>query len=85
MSLQPFVGPWPLFQFLNLLTQSVGLLGWGISPSKRLYLHIEQHKHRIKAHNTNIYALSWIRTHDPSVRTMEDSSFLRPRGHCDRE
>jgi hypothetical protein len=27
MALQPFVGPWPPFQFLNLFTQSVGLLG----------------------------------------------------------
>jgi hypothetical protein len=28
--------------------------------------------------------LSGIRTHDPSVRADEDSSYLRPRGHCDR-
>jgi hypothetical protein len=34
MALQPFVGPWPLFQFLDLFTQSVGLLGRGISPSQ---------------------------------------------------
>jgi hypothetical protein len=27
---------------------------------------------------------SAIRTHDPSVRANEDSSYLRPRGHCDR-
>jgi hypothetical protein len=25
-------------------TQSVGLLGWGISPSQGLYIHAEQHK-----------------------------------------
>jgi hypothetical protein len=25
-----------------------------------------------------------IRTHDPSVRACEDSSILRPRGHCER-
>jgi hypothetical protein len=47
MALQPFVGPWPLFQFLDLFTQSVGLLGRGISPSQGLYLHIGQHKHTI--------------------------------------
>jgi hypothetical protein len=29
LALEPFVGPWPLFQFLD---QSVGLLGRGISP-----------------------------------------------------
>jgi hypothetical protein len=30
---------------------------------------------------TNIYALSGIRTQDPSIRAGEDSSCLRPRGH----
>jgi hypothetical protein len=32
-------------------TQSVGLLGRVISPSQCLYLHTEQHKYRINAHN----------------------------------
>jgi hypothetical protein len=41
-------------------------------------------KHRINARNTDIHALSGIRTHDPSVRASRDSSCLRPRGHCDR-
>jgi hypothetical protein len=27
MALQPFVGPWPLFRFLDLFTQSVRLFG----------------------------------------------------------
>jgi hypothetical protein len=27
MTLQPFVGPWPLFQSIDLFTQSVGLTG----------------------------------------------------------
>jgi hypothetical protein len=56
--------------FLSFLiyTQSVWLLGRGSVLSQGLYLHIEQHKHRINAHNTDIYALSRIRTHDPSVR-----------------
>jgi hypothetical protein len=31
IALQPFVGPWPLFQFLDPI-RSVGLLGRGISP-----------------------------------------------------
>jgi hypothetical protein len=44
MALQPFVGPWPLFQFLDLFTQKIGLLGRGISPSQGRYLHTEQHK-----------------------------------------
>jgi hypothetical protein len=58
-------------------------LGRGISQSQGLYLHTKQHKHRINAHNTDIHALSGIRTDDPSVRASEDSSCLRPRGHCD--
>jgi hypothetical protein len=36
----------PFFSFL-IYTQSVGLLGRGISPPQGLYLHTEQHKHRI--------------------------------------
>jgi hypothetical protein len=36
-------------------------------------------------HIPNIHALSGIRTHDPSVRASEDSSCIRPRGHCDRD
>jgi hypothetical protein len=33
---------------------------------------------------TNIHALSGIRTHDPSVRAGEDISCISPCGHCDR-
>jgi hypothetical protein len=51
-------------QFLN--PQSVGLLGWGISPSQDRYLY----EHRV---NTNIHALSGIRTHDPSFRAGKAS------------
>jgi hypothetical protein len=43
-----FVGPRPLFQFLDLFIQSVGLLGLVISPSQGL--HTKQHKHGINAH-----------------------------------
>jgi hypothetical protein len=59
IALQPFVGPWQLFHFLDRI-QSVGLLGRGISPSHGRYLHTEQHKHGINAHNTDIHALSGI-------------------------
>jgi hypothetical protein len=71
--------PWnALFHFsVRILRQSIGLLGQGISPSQDRYLH----KHRI---NTDIHALSGIRTHDPSFRASENSSCLRPRGQCDR-
>jgi hypothetical protein len=33
---------------------------------------------------TDIRALSEIRTHDPSVRAGEGNCCLRPRDHCDR-
>jgi hypothetical protein len=36
-----------VFQFLYSYTQTVGLLGRGISPSQGRYLHAGQHKHRI--------------------------------------
>jgi hypothetical protein len=63
-------------QFLNL-RYSVGLLRRVISPSQGRYLTQTQNKHRL-------YASIGIRTHDPSVRTSEDSSCVRPCGHCDR-
>jgi hypothetical protein len=45
--------------------QSVELLGRGISPSQGSYLYTGQHKHRIT--QTDIHAVSGIRTHDSSV------------------
>jgi hypothetical protein len=60
--------------------QSVRLLGRGISPSQSRYLHTEQHKHKI---NSDIRALSGIRTHDPSVRATEEGLCCRPRRDCD--
>jgi hypothetical protein len=44
-------GPLDLGRFFSFLiyTQSVGLLGRGISPSQGRYLHTDQHKHRINA------------------------------------
>jgi hypothetical protein len=39
MVLRPFVGPWPIFQFLDLFTPFVGLLGQRISPSQGCCLH----------------------------------------------
>jgi hypothetical protein len=57
----------------------------GISRSQGLYLHTEQHKHRINAQNIDIHALSGIRTYDPSVRAIEDGSCLRRHGQCDRQ
>jgi hypothetical protein len=70
------------FSFL-IHSQSVGLLGRGISPSQGRYLHTERHKHRINAHK-HINAFSGIQNHDLSVRAGEDGSCLRPRGHYHR-
>jgi hypothetical protein len=71
--------PWnALFHFSFLiLIQTVELLGWGMSPSQGHYLY----KHTI---NTNIHALSGIRTHDPTVWAGEYSSCIWPSVHCDR-
>jgi hypothetical protein len=74
--------PRPLIQFRNHFSQTVGPLGRVINQSQGLYLNTGQHKHRINAHRH--YALSGIRTHDPSFRGSEDGSCLRPRGYCDR-
>jgi hypothetical protein len=71
-----FLGFGRFFSFLILYTKSVGLLGRGISPSQGRYLHIEQHKHSINAHNKDIHASSGIPIHDPSVRASEDSLCL---------
>jgi hypothetical protein len=47
---RPFVGPWPLIQFCNHFSQTVGLLARVTSPSQGRYLSTGQHKHRINAH-----------------------------------
>jgi hypothetical protein len=84
MALEPFCWALPLLQFRNLLYTDGRTPRMGISPSQGRYLHAGQHKHRINVH-TDIHALSGIRNHDPGVRASEDSSCLRPRGHCDRQ
>jgi hypothetical protein len=62
--------------------QSVGPFGSVISPVVRP-LHAENNTNAEET-RTNIYALSGIRTHDPSVWAGEDISCLIPRGHCNR-
>jgi hypothetical protein len=79
----PLLGPGLFFSFVIFFTQSVGLLGRVISPSQGRYLLTGQHKRRINPH-TDIHALSWIWTHDPSVWASEDSSCLSPPGHREK-
>jgi hypothetical protein len=61
-----------IFSVSYSYTQSVGLLGRGVSPSQGRYLHTGQHKHRINAY-TDIHALSGIRTHNAGVRADKDN------------
>jgi hypothetical protein len=64
------------FSSFLIHTQTVGPLGWGISPSQGRYLHIEQHKHRMNAHRqpSDNHASRGIRTLDPSVRVGKDAA-----------
>jgi hypothetical protein len=71
MALQPFVGPWPLFQFLDFYT--VGRTPWtGDEPVAR-----PLPAHRIAQTQNKQNASSGIRTHDASFRVGEESSYLR--------
>jgi hypothetical protein len=54
MALQLIARPWQFFFFLVswFYTQSVGLLGKGISPEQGLYLHTRQHKQNTRIQTT---------------------------------
>jgi hypothetical protein len=81
VALQPFVRPWPFLQFRNLLYTDGGTPWTSDQPVAR---QLPTHRRiQIDAHR-GMYALSEIRTHDPSFGASEDSSCLRQRGHCDR-
>jgi hypothetical protein len=82
LALQPFVRSWRHLQFRNLFYIDGGTPWTSDQPVAGSYLHTGQHKHRINAH-TDIHASSGIRSHDPSIRTSEDGSWLRPCGHRD--
>jgi hypothetical protein len=69
------------FSFLILYT--VGRTPWTGDQTVARPLPIPRTTQTQNKH-TDIYALTGIRTHDPSVRTSEDSLCLRPRGHCNR-
>jgi hypothetical protein len=76
----------PLFDpglFINsLILYTVGRTTWtGDQPVTR---PLPTHRTAQTQTHTDIHALRGIRTHNPSVRTSEDSSCLRPLGHCDR-
>jgi hypothetical protein len=62
-------GPWPLIQFRNHYSQTIGLLGRVISPSQGLYLNTGQHKHRINAY-THRTSMPWV-AFEPTIPTSE--------------
>jgi hypothetical protein len=69
------IGPWPSLMDFSIHRHLVGLLGWGISPTQGLYPNTQTH----------IYAPSRIRTCDPNVQAVVDSTCLRPLGCWDRQ
>jgi hypothetical protein len=69
------------FSFSWSYTQSVGSLDGG-SAHRKTATYTRNNTNTELTH-TDIHALSWIRTHDPSVRARKDSSCLKPCGQCD--
>jgi hypothetical protein len=72
LPIHPFIyGPTALCWTLAAFTQSLGLLGRGISPWQGRYLHTQDNTNTEYTHTDN-YAASGIRTRNPSVRAGED-------------
>jgi hypothetical protein len=59
----------------------VGLLGRGISQSQGLCLHTGQHRQTIRSH-ISMPRMEFVST-SPGIQAGEDSSCLKPSGHCD--
>jgi hypothetical protein len=74
------VFPQPPFRFLDhiQLTHTVGLLWTSDQPVAEASTYTGQHN--IETQETDIHALSGIRTRDPSNQAAEDLR-LRPRGY----
>jgi hypothetical protein len=83
VALQPFVGPWPLHQFRDLLYTD-GRTPWTGDQAVARPLPTHRAIQKEKNTHTNICALSGIRTHNPNVRASKDISCLRALSHCDR-
>jgi hypothetical protein len=77
MVLPAHSGSWSFIQFHNHFSQTVGLLGRGISPSQGRYLHTGQHNHRINAHRhpCPVWDLN-LRSQGSSERRQFMPSFL---------
>jgi hypothetical protein len=77
VDLQSFDEPWPLFSFIIIFTDC--RTPW--TEDQPVARSLPTHR---PTQTQTFMPLSGIRTHDPSVRASQDSSCLRPRGHCDR-
>jgi hypothetical protein len=73
MALQPFVGPWLLFQFRNsILSRQDSLVGGSARHKAVAYI-----KDNTNIEHTDMHTSSGIRTHDPSISAGKDSSCFR--------
>jgi hypothetical protein len=81
LSIYGCTAPVDLGRFFSFLiyTESIGLLGRGISPSQGRYLHTEQHKHKIIAHRRPFHECdSNPRSQFSSGRRQFMSHIVRP-------
>jgi hypothetical protein len=60
--------------FSFLIFHTLGLLGRRINPSQGLYLHTEQHKHRINAHR-HPWSMPWVGL-EPSIPAFERANIV---------
>jgi hypothetical protein len=78
----PLLGPGRFLNFLILYTVSLqDSLNRG-SARRKAALPAHRATQTQNKRTQYIHAWSGIRIHNPSVRATEDSSCLRPRGHC---
>jgi hypothetical protein len=69
MALPAHSWPWPLIQFRNHFSQTVGLLGRVISPSQGRYLNTGQHRHGINLYTHQI-SMAWL-GFEPTITAPE--------------
>jgi hypothetical protein len=75
MALPAHSGPWPLIQFRNHFSQTVGLPGRVISLLQGRYLNTGQHKHRINA-STHQISMTGVRF-EPTIPASERTKTAR--------
>jgi hypothetical protein len=80
MALQPFVGPWPLFQFPNIYTvaRAPGMGDQAVAKPLPTHSTTETQNKRTQYRHP---FLEWDLTNNPCVWVCEYSSCLRSHGH----